>query len=69
MTELERYYTSVYDGRITACLKIQKQAEKILESYITPGEFHYDNEIAQRHYDLLKLFVRFLQVIWEHHSY
>ena len=58
MTELERYYTSVYDGRITACLKIQKQAEKILESYITPGEFHYDNEIAQRHIRFIETFCK-----------
>lgn len=56
MTELERYYTAVYDGRINACNKIQKQAENLLNAYAIPDEFHYDNDIAQKHISFIENF-------------
>lgn len=58
MTELEQYFTAVLDGKITACDKIRRISERLLESFASPGEFHFDYEIAKRHVDFIEAFCK-----------
>lgn len=58
MIEFEKYFGDVADGKIIACKKVRQQAERLIEAYINPGEFHFDNEIAQRHIDFISKFCK-----------
>lgn len=58
MTEFELYFTQIYDGKITACYKMQKQSERLLNDFYQPGEFHYDHSIASRHTDFIEKFCK-----------
>ena len=52
------YYSAVVDGRITACEKLKKQADRILEAYACPDEFHFDADIAKHHIDFIEKFCK-----------
>lgn len=56
MTELEQYFTSVYDGKITACKKMKLQSERILNALASPGKYHFDIDIASKHIDFIERF-------------
>lgn len=56
MTDIELYFTQIYDGRIVACEKMKKQAENILMALAHPGKYHYDHAIAMRHIDFIERF-------------
>jgi phage terminase large subunit-like protein len=58
MSELVPYFTAILDGKITACQKMKRVAERILDGYENPKEFHYDAEIAQRHIDFIENFCK-----------
>lgn len=58
MIELESYFGSVVDGKIIACDKVRKQADRILYQYAHQGEFHYDHEIATRHVEFIRRFCK-----------
>lgn len=58
MTEFEKYFGSLYDGRINACDKIKRVSEMLLEQYANPGEFHFDYDIAKRHTDFIERFCK-----------
>lgn len=58
MTEFEEYFTKVYDGEITACYKLRKAAEMLLEEFRCPEEFHFDYEIAKKHTDFIEKFCK-----------
>ena len=58
MTELEQYFTGIVDGRIIACEKMKRVSDMILNQYYSPGEFHYDHEIAKRHTDFIEKFCK-----------
>jgi len=58
MTEFESYFSQIYDGRIVACQKMKRQAERLLNAYAKPGEFHYDHDIASRHIDFIETFCK-----------
>ncbi len=58
MIELEMYFTQILDNKIVACEKIKKQAERILEQYASPGEYHYDHQIATHHTDFIERFCK-----------
>ena len=49
MTCLEEYFSAVVDGTVTACEKLRKQADRLLEAYANPDEFHFDYEMARPH--------------------
>ena len=49
MTEFELYFGSIIDGRITACDKMKRIADILLNQYASPQEFHFDYEIAKKH--------------------
>lgn len=58
MTEFEKYFSAVCDGRIVACEKLKRQSERLLEQYAHPGEFHFDSKEAKRHTDFIETFCK-----------
>jgi len=58
MTDFERYFTGVYDGSIVACEKLKRAAELLLNELASPGEWHFDEKIAQRHTDFIERFCK-----------
>lgn len=58
MTEFEQYFCGIYDGSITACQKMQRLSEILLEQFASPGEFHFDYDIAKRHTDFIEKFCK-----------
>ena len=58
MTFLEQYFTALLDGRITACDKMKRVSEILLDDLYVPGEFHFDEEIANYHIDFIQRFCK-----------
>lgn len=58
MTEFELYFGSILDGRITACEKMKRIADILLNQYASPQEFHFDYEIAKKHTDFIEKFCK-----------
>ena len=58
VTEFEEYFTEVLDGRIVACDKIRKVAERLLNAFACPQKYHFDYDIAKRHTDFIERFCR-----------
>ena len=58
MTEFELYFGSIVDGRITACEKMKRIADMLLNQYASPQEFHFDYEIAKKHVDFIEKFCK-----------
>lgn len=58
MTEFELYFGFILDGRITACDKMKRVSEMLLNQYISPQEFHFDYEIAKKHIDFIEKFCK-----------
>lgn len=58
MTEFEQYFGGILDGKITACEKMKRVAELLMDSYLVPEEFHFDYEIAKRHVDFIETFCK-----------
>ena len=58
MTFLEQYFTALLDGRINACDKMKRVSEKLLDDLYVPGEFHFDEEIANYHIDFIERFCK-----------
>ena len=49
MTEFEQYFSALYDGTILACDKMKRVSEMLLNQFASPGEFHFDYEVAKWH--------------------
>lgn len=58
MTEFEQYFGGIYDGSIIAGQKMQRLSEILLEQFASPGEFHFDYDIAKRHTDFIEKFCK-----------
>ena len=58
MTEFELYFGSIVDGRITACEKMKRIADMLLNQYASPQEFHFDYDIAKKHTDFIEKFCK-----------
>jgi len=58
LTEFEQYFTQIADGKITACDKMKKISDRLLEQYLNPGEFHFDYDIASRHTIFIEKFCK-----------
>lgn len=56
MIAFEEYHTKLYDGTITACDKIKRVSEILLERYACPGEFHFDFELANKPVEFIENF-------------
>ncbi len=50
------YFTAVYDGKITACKKMRRISEILLERFANPGQWHFDINIANKHTDFIETF-------------
>ena len=59
MNEFEKYFTDIYDGKITACHKMRKQAENLLKAYACPEKYHFDYDIANKHIRFIEKFCCF----------
>lgn len=55
---IETYFTGILDGKIVACEKMKKQAEKIIDAYYNPREYHFDADIAHRHIEFIERFCK-----------
>lgn len=58
MTEFEKYFTGIYDGSIVACEKMKRESGTLLKNFRSPGEFHFDYEIAKHHTDFIETFCK-----------
>lgn len=58
MTEFEQYFTALLDGKITACDKMKRISERLLDQYYSPSEFHFDHDLANRHIDFIERFCK-----------
>lgn len=58
MTDFEKYFSAILDGRITACDKMKRISEQLLNDFGSPGEYHFDHEIAERHIRFIEKFCK-----------
>lgn len=58
LTEFEQYFGAILDGRITACEKMKRVSDMLMEQFQSPGEFHFDYEIANRHITFIERFCK-----------
>ena len=58
MSALEQYAVAILDGKIKACRRIKQMYEKLLYRYYNPGQWHFDQEIADRHIVFVERFCR-----------
>lgn len=58
MSDLERYCRAVLDGEIVACKRIKQVCELLLNQIYSPGEYHFDEEIANRHIEFIERFCK-----------
>ncbi len=56
MTEFEEYFTAILDNRITACDKMKRVSDMLLNRFYCPDEFHFDYSIASKHTDFIEMF-------------
>lgn len=58
MTWLEKYCTKILDGQIVACHRMKQISERLLNDLDNPGEWHFDEDIANRHLEFIERFCR-----------
>ena len=58
MTDFEKYFIGITDGTITACEKMKRVADMLLEEFYNPGAYHYDSDIAARHIEFIERFCK-----------
>lgn len=58
MTDFEKYFTGISDGTITACEKMKRAADMLMEEFCNPGEYHFDISIAERHIEFIERFCK-----------
>lgn len=58
MTEFEQYFGGILDGKIIACDKMKRVSEMLMSQYLSPGEFHFDYAIANRHITFIETFCK-----------
>lgn len=56
MTEFEKYFTDILDDKIIACKKMKLQAEKLLNALVSPSQYHFDYDIANKHIRFIETF-------------
>ena len=58
MTDFENYFTAILDNKITACEKMKKVSEMLLNRFVCPDEFQFDEAIAKRHIEFIEHFCK-----------
>ena len=56
MSALEQYAVAVLDGKINACKRIKQQYRRLLYDLYNPGQWHYDQEAADKHIVFMERF-------------
>lgn len=56
MIALEKYFGDILDNKITACEKMKRISESILEQYACPGEYHFDLDYANKPINFIQTF-------------
>lgn len=56
MNALEEYFGGIVEGRIVACEKMKLVAAKVLYDYHNPGQYHFSQEMADRHTSFIEDF-------------
>ena len=57
--EFEKYFLDIYNGKITACNKMRRQAENLLNAREYPDKYHFDYDIANKHIRFIEKFCCF----------
>ncbi len=58
MSDLELYCTKILEGKIVACEKIKQICEILLNQIYSPGEYHFDEDEANRHVEFIEKFCK-----------
>ena len=58
MNDFEKYFGGILDGKITACDKMKRISEILIERYLAPDEFHFDSDLAKIHTDFIERFCK-----------
>ena len=58
MIEFESYFLDIANGKITACEKMKRISDILLEQFYNPQEFHFDVDIAKKHTDFIEKFCK-----------
>lgn len=58
MTDLEKYGTAVLDGKIVTSVRIKQVYEKLLNRLYQPGQYHFDEKIANRPIEFIETFCK-----------
>lgn len=58
MSDLERYCKDVLSGKITACKRIKQICEMLLNDILNPGDYHFDEELANKHIFFIETFCK-----------
>ena len=58
MNDFEKYFGGILDGKITACDKMKRISEILIERYLAPDEFHFDLDLAKLHTDFIERFCK-----------
>ena len=58
MSALEQYAVAILDGKIKACRRIKQMYERLLYNYYNPGQWHFDQSIADKHIIFMERFCR-----------
>lgn len=58
MSKLERYCKDVLSGKITACKRIKQICEMLLNDILNPGDYHFDEELANKHIFFIETFCK-----------
>lgn len=56
MTYFEQYFSAVADGKIVACQKMKKTAQRMLDNLAHPGRFHFDPDRANQPIQFIEKF-------------
>lgn len=56
MTDFEKYFGDILNGKIVAGEKMKIVSDMLMEKYLNPGEYHMDMEIANKHIDFIENF-------------
>lgn len=58
MTEFEKYFGGIIDGKIVACDKMKRISEVLIERFLAPDEFHFDLDIANKRIKFIESFCK-----------
>ena len=58
MTDFEKYFGGILDGKIVACDKMKRISEVLLEQYLAPTEYHFDIDLANKRINFIEEFCK-----------